>query len=155
MFSTLDERYRSLRSLCKITPPRSWEPEPLHPQCNACPGHQKGRWCKHMLSSAAMQTESWHSCRCMVYLRLMLTSSVISQSPGRTTLAESASTQEVRCDAGSTVNTEPGDIISSTAAPGTALHQQTFLEKDMLPGSDRRWDSKKEYVQSSSYEPFW
>ncbi|DBB10931.1 hypothetical protein WJX82_009364 [Trebouxia sp. C0006] len=40
---------------------------------------------------------------------------------------------------GSTVNTKPGDIVSSTAAPRPALHQQTFHEKDMLPGSDRRY----------------
>lgn len=39
---------------------------------------------------------------------------------------------------GSAVSTKPGDIVSSTA-PHPALHQQTFLEKDMLPGSERRY----------------
>lgn len=40
---------------------------------------------------------------------------------------------------GSDVNTKPGDIVSSTAAPCPTLHQQTSLEKDLLPGSDRRY----------------
>jgi len=42
--------------------------------------------------------------------------------------------------------------VSSTAAPRPALHQQTFLEKDTLPGSDRRCDSHKESAESSSCE---
>ena len=42
--------------------------------------------------------------------------------------------------------------MSSTAAPRPALHQQTFLEKDILPGSDRRCDSHKESAESSSCE---
>ncbi|DBB07267.1 hypothetical protein WJX77_007600 [Trebouxia sp. C0004] len=40
---------------------------------------------------------------------------------------------------GSTVNTKPGDIVLSTAAPCPALHHHTFLEKDLLPGNDRRY----------------
>ncbi|KAA6429027.1 MAG: hypothetical protein FRX49_01137 [Trebouxia sp. A1-2] len=53
---------------------------------------------------------------------------------------------------GSTVNTKPGDIVSSTAAPRPTLHQQTFLEKDLLPGSDRRWESQDKSAPSSPYE---
>lgn len=49
----------------------------------------------------------------------------------------------------------PGDIASSTAAQHPILHQQTFLEKDLLPGSDRRWDSKQGPAQSSPYEALW